>query len=56
MQVALDLVEKLNALLVMRNYEGFIKESGDGATAGGSQPTADAAGGSGGSGWGRRGS
>ncbi len=26
--VALDLVEKINALLVMRNYEGFMKESG----------------------------
>ena len=26
--VALDLVEKLNAMLVMRNYEGFMKESG----------------------------
>ncbi len=25
--VALDLVEKLNALLIMRNYEGFMKES-----------------------------
>ncbi len=31
--VALDLVEKLNAMLVMRNYEGFMKESG-GATGG----------------------
>ena len=26
--VALDLVEKLNALLVMRNYEGFMKSTG----------------------------
>jgi len=26
--VALDLVEKLNAMLIMRNYEGFMKESG----------------------------
>jgi preprotein translocase subunit SecY len=26
--VALDLVEKLNGLLIMRNYEGFMKESG----------------------------
>ncbi len=26
--VALDLVEKLNAMLVMRSYEGFMKESG----------------------------
>ncbi len=25
--VALDLVEKINALLIMRNYEGFMKES-----------------------------
>lgn len=25
--VALDLVEKLNAMLIMRNYEGFMKES-----------------------------
>ena len=42
--VALDLVERLNALLVMRNYEGFMKDTG-GADGGGS----------GGSGWGRRG-
>ena len=26
--VALDLVEKLNGMLIMRNYEGFMKESG----------------------------
>lgn len=26
--VALDLVEKLNAMLIMRNYEGFMKETG----------------------------
>ena len=26
--VALDLVEKLNAMLIMRNYEGFMRESG----------------------------
>ena len=26
--VALDLVEKLNAMLMMRNYEGLMKESG----------------------------
>ena len=41
--VALDMVEKLNALLVMRNYEGFLEEghqAGQGAGAGG--------------GWGRR--
>jgi preprotein translocase subunit SecY len=41
--VALDMVEKLNAMLVMRNYEGFL---GEGDKAG-------AAGGTGG-GWGRR--
>jgi preprotein translocase subunit SecY len=41
--VALDMVEKLNALLVMRNYEGFLEEgqhTGQGVGAGG--------------GWGRR--
>jgi preprotein translocase subunit SecY len=38
--VALDMVEKLNAMLVMRNYEGFLEE-------GGPAP-------GGGSGWGRR--
>jgi preprotein translocase subunit SecY len=38
--VALDMVEKLNALLVMRNYEGAIAPGGDPAGAG--------------SGWGRR--
>lgn len=42
--VALDMVEKINALLVMRNYEGFLEGAGE---AGGS-------GGGGGSGWGRR--
>ena len=26
--VALDLVEKLNGMLIMRNYEGFMKETG----------------------------
>jgi preprotein translocase subunit SecY len=26
--VAMDLVDKLNAQLVMRNYEGFMKSSG----------------------------
>ncbi len=41
--VALDMVEKLNAMLVMRNYEGFLTEGGDGGQA---APT--------GSGWGRR--
>ena len=44
--VALDLVEKLNALLVMRNYEGFMKDT-SGAGSG--------AGSGGGGGWGRRG-
>ena len=44
--VALDLVEKLNALLVMRNYEGFMKDT---SGAGGG------AGSGGGGGWGRRG-
>ncbi|MCB9887668.1 MAG: preprotein translocase subunit SecY [Planctomycetes bacterium] len=42
--VALDMVEKLNAMLVMRNYEGFLDESGDGNQGGGSA----------GAGWGRR--
>ncbi|MHC4997144.1 MAG: preprotein translocase subunit SecY, partial [Planctomycetota bacterium] len=48
--VALDLVEKLNALLVMRNYEGFMKDTSGirGSAAGGTT-------GGGGSGWGRRG-
>jgi preprotein translocase subunit SecY len=30
--VALDVVDKLNAQLVMRNYEGFMKSSGAGWT------------------------
>jgi len=38
--VALDMVEKLNALLVMRNYEGFLEGAGDAGASG--------------SGWGRR--
>lgn len=42
--VALDMVEKLNALLVMRNYEGFLGEG---------HGSGDATGGGGG-GWGRR--
>jgi preprotein translocase subunit SecY len=46
--VALDLVEKLNAMLIMRNYEGFMKESP------GSRNRA-ARTSSGGRGWGRRG-
>jgi preprotein translocase subunit SecY len=33
--VALDLVDRLNAQLVMRNYEGFMKSSGPGWTRGG---------------------
>ena len=34
--VALDMVEKVNALLVMRNYEGILAEGGEaaGATSG----------------------
>jgi len=32
--VALDLVEKLNAMLIMRNYEGFMKDPGKGSTGG----------------------
>jgi preprotein translocase subunit SecY len=39
--VALDMVEKINALLVMRNYEGAMKQAGEAAT-------------SASSGWGRR--
>ncbi|MCB9876137.1 MAG: preprotein translocase subunit SecY [Planctomycetes bacterium] len=38
--VALDMVEKLNSLLVMRNYDGFMAETGEAASAT--------------SGWGRR--
>ncbi len=49
--VALDLVEKINALLVMRNYEG-IEPSGPAA---GDAPRAAGGGGGGGGGWGRRG-
>jgi hypothetical protein len=43
--VALDLVEKLNAMLIMRNYEGFMKGAGG---------TGGAGAGGGGGGWGRR--
>lgn len=43
--VALDMVEKLNAMLVMRNYEGFMKGTPQGG---------DTSGGGGGGGWGRR--
>ena len=45
--VALDMVEKLNAMLVMRNYEGFLEEGGP--TRGPAQSGAKSA-----SGWGRR--
>ena len=44
--VALDMVEKINALLVMRNYEGAMSEGGGG---GGAGQAASAT-----SGWGRR--
>ena len=48
--VALDMVEKINALLVMRNYEGAMTEpGGPGAGAGGGGQAAGAT-----SGWGRR--
>lgn len=52
--VALDMVEKLNAMLIMRNYEGFMKDTGGAGTA---SPAGGAAGGGagGGGGWGRRG-
>jgi len=42
--VALDMVEKINAMLVMRNYEGFLEEGGSG----------DAQSVGAGGGWGRR--
>jgi len=45
--VALDMVEKLNAMLIMRNYEGFMKESGGAGH--------DVEPGAAGGGWGRRG-
>ena len=32
--VALDLVDRLNAQLVMRNYEGFMKKGGSSASSG----------------------
>ena len=48
--VALDMVEKINALLVMRNYEGAMAEpGGPGAGAAGGGQAAGAT-----SGWGRR--
>jgi len=37
--VALDLVDRLNAQLVMKNYEGFMKSSGPGWTRGGASQT-----------------
>jgi len=46
--VALDMVEKINALLVMRNYEGIMAEGG-GTGGGGGGEVAGA-----GAGWGRR--
>ena len=49
--VALDLVEKLNAMLIMKNYEGFMKEAPQGA--GGADSTSTGAAVSG-AGWGRR--
>jgi preprotein translocase subunit SecY len=52
--VALDMVEKLNAMLVMRNYEGFLEE---GHAGGGAQRGATGAGqgvSAGSGGWGRR--
>ena len=36
--VALDMVEKLNAMLVMRNYEGFMAEQGAGGSKAGGAP------------------
>ncbi len=50
--VALDLVEKINALLVMRNYEGAMADPGGPGP--GAAGKGDAAGAAGGSGWGRR--
>ena len=47
--VALDMVEKLNAMLVMRNYEGFLEEGGPAPSGGKAQSGAKSA-----SGWGRR--
>jgi preprotein translocase subunit SecY len=46
--VALDMVEKLNAMLVMRNYEGFLEEGGP------ARGPAQSGAKSGASGWGRR--
>jgi len=63
--VALDMVEKLNAMLVMRNYEGFLEEGHPGPGSTGGQRSAPGAGSGGqgqgaskgasaGGGWGRR--
>ena len=37
--VALDLVDRLNAQLVMRNYDGFMKGQSSGTTATGTPQT-----------------
>ena len=47
--VALDMVEKINALLVMRNYEGAMADTAGGAPGAGDGATPGAT-----SGWGRR--
>jgi preprotein translocase subunit SecY len=47
--VALDMVEKINALLVMRNYEGAMADTGGGAPGAGDGAAPGAT-----SGWGRR--
>ena len=51
--VALDMVEKLNAMLVMRNYEGFLEEGHQTPRATGGKATGGQAATTG-SGWGRR--
>ena len=33
-ELALDLVEKINAMLIMRNYEGIMKDTGTGTSGG----------------------
>jgi len=33
--VALDMVEKVNAMVIMRNYEGAMREGGTGGATGG---------------------
>ncbi len=52
--VALDLVEKLNAMLIMRNYEGFMKET-PGQARGRKPKVGSGADEGAGGGWGRRG-